>query len=250
VVEGVPTAPPVAAQRSRRRWVVALLAVVALLTLVTAVSRTSLFTVDRVSVRGTSHLSAARVIRESGVEGRNAIWLDAGAVARTLERDPWIARAAVSRSLPSSVAIVIVERVAVAAIREPTGYRVVAADATVLGTQHTAAGLPVIRPGTIPGQAQGTYAGPARVLGALSPIVRERVASCSQDAAGDVAMRLRSGVLVRFGPATDVQAKADALSAVLAYTDAEKAPVTSIDVRFPAAPSARLGDGSSITPSA
>jgi cell division protein FtsQ len=255
MVDDVRAAPVTAAEpkadrpRHRRRRPVVAVAVVAALAAGGLVSKSSMFAVGRVTVRGASNLAASTIIRESGVKGRNALWLDTGAVERVLERDPWISRAVVSRSLPSSVSITIDERVPVAAIVGPAGYTVVAADGTVLGTQRTAARLPVISPGTIASRVQGTYGGPTRVLAALSSIVRGQVASVSQDANGDVAMRLRSGTEVRFGPATDVQAKADALSAVLAYAAAQKARVASIDVRFPAAPSARLDDGTSITPS-
>jgi cell division protein FtsQ len=234
--------------RHRRTRPVVAIAVAVTIAVGGLVSRSSVFAVGRVTVLGASHLSASKVIKESGVKGRNVLWLDTGVVERELERDPWISRAVVSRSLPSSVAITIVERVPVAAIQGSDGYTVVAADATVLGIQRTAGRLPVIRPGAIPGQVRGTYGGPTRVLAALSSTVRGQVASVSQDARGDVAMQLRSGTEVRFGPATDVQAKADALSAVLAYAAAQKTRVASIDVRFPAAPSARLGDGTSIMP--
>jgi cell division protein FtsQ len=224
------------------------LAVVATLALGGLVSRSSLFAVGRVTVTGASHLPVARVIKESGVKGRNELWLDTGAIERVLERDPWISRAVVSRSLPSSVAITIVERVPVAVIPAPAGYTVVSGDATVLGTRRTAGRLPVIRSVTISSESQGSYTDPTRVLAALSTTVRDQVAAVSLDAQGDVAMQLRSGTLVRFGPATDVQAKADALSAVLAYAAGQKTRVVSIDVRFPAAPSGRLGNGTSITP--
>jgi cell division protein FtsQ len=240
---------PEATPPRRRRGTVVVLAVVAILALGVLVSRSSVFAVRRVTVTGASHLSAAKVIRESDATSRNVLWLDTGAVERALERDPWILNAVLSRSLPTSLTIRIVERVPVAVIQGPTGFTVIAGDATVLGTRRTSGRLPVILPGAIRGGPRGTNYGPTTVLAALSTSVRDRVASVSQEAGGDLAMRLRSGTLVRFGPATDVRAKADALSAVLAYAAGQTTRVASIDVRFPAAPSARLGDGTSITPS-
>jgi cell division protein FtsQ len=243
------TEPAPEGRGGRRTTTVAAIAVPAMVVLAVFVSRSSIFAVGRVTVTGESHLSAAKVIKESGVRGRNVLWLDEGAVERALERDPWISRAVVSRSLPPSVTIAIVERVPVAVIQGSADFTVIASDATVLGTRRIAGRLPVILPGTIPAGARETYDGPTRALAALSATVRGQVASVSQDARGDLAMRLRSGTLVRFGPATDVQAKADALSAVLAYAAGRRTRVASIDVRFPAAPSAQLGDGTSITPS-
>jgi cell division protein FtsQ len=237
-------------RRRASRAVLVVAAAAAILTVAVVFARSSFFSVRHVSVQGAEHLSAAKVIRESGVQGRNAIWLDAAAVERSLERDPWIATASVTRSLPSSVSIRIVERVPVAVLQSPgVGYSLVAADGTVLGSPSKPGRLPVIQAGAIPNQAQGTFSGSTSVLAALSGDVRDRVAVISQDASGDVAIRMRSGTTVRFGPSTQIQAKADALSAVLAYADEHKVRVASIDVRFPAAPSARLGDGSSITPS-
>jgi cell division protein FtsQ len=232
----------------RRRGVRTALVVGATLALAVLIARSSLFSVDRVTVTGASHLSTRRVIEESGVRGRDALWLDTAAIEGALEEDPWIAHATVARRLPSSVEIAVVERVPVAAVEAPGGFTMVAADATVLGTRPSAGRLPLIQPGPTEGQAD-PYDAPARMLGALSSTVRAQVASVSPEAGGDLVMRLRSGTLVRFGPATNLRAKADAFAAVLAYVAAQHSRVASIDVRFPAAPSARLEDGTSILPS-
>jgi cell division protein FtsQ len=213
-----------------------------------ALSRTPLFDEHRVVVRGTRHLSVSRVVRESGVTGRNVLWLDAGAAERALERDPWIAHAEVSRVLPRGIAISIVEREPVAVVRRSDGYALLAGDGTVLATPPSSKGWPQIRPGTIPSAAQAAVLGSARSLAALPSTVRDEVRFASQDDAGEVSMRLRGGTVVRFGPPSDLPAKADALAAVLSYADGHGVRLASIDVRFPAAPSARVVGGGSIAP--
>jgi cell division septal protein FtsQ len=67
--------------------------------------------IDEIVVRGNTRLPAARV-REllSGMVGQNIIWADLPGWQRELERSPWIRAAALRRSLPSTVEVVIVER--------------------------------------------------------------------------------------------------------------------------------------------
>jgi len=211
-------------------------------------SRTPLFDEHGVVVRGARHLSIARVVRESGVGGRNVLWLDTGAAERALERDPWIARAEVSRDLPRAISISIVEREPVGVVRRSDGFALLAGDGTILGTRSSPAGWPLIRPGTIPTAAQAAVLGSARALAALSPTLRGEIRFASQDDAGEVSMRLRDGTGVRLGPPSDLRAKADALAAVLSYAQEHGVRLSSIDVRFPAAPSARVVGGGSIAP--
>jgi len=244
--EAVPAAGDRGSRRGRRWLAVALLPALALAAL--ALSRSPLFDAGHVAVVGAHRLSAQRVIRESGVAGRNVVWLDTGAAERALEGDPWIAHAEVSRDLPRSVTISIEEREPVAVLRRSNGYALLAGDGTVLGSPSSPKGWPVIRPGTIPSAAQAAEIGSTRALAALSPEVRAEVRFVSQDDSGEVSMHLRDGTLVRVGPASDLRAKADALAAVLSYARGQGVRLASIDVRFPAAPSARIVGGGSIAP--
>jgi len=204
------------------------------------------FRLRSVSVIGRHRLSAAQVEQLAGLSGdTNVFWANAGALALRLERNPWIASAQISRSLPSSLRITIRERTPVAVVpgRPP---QVVAADGVVLepATAKAAASLPLIVQG---GRAVGPQSGGATsrtklALGAvavLSPGVRAQVESVSvaRDASAGVVLKLRDGTLVRFGDDTKAGEKARVLRAMLAWAKHHGVQAAVIDVESPTSPS-------------
>jgi len=75
-----------------------------------------LLDVDRVQVVGARHLRVADVRAATRVHHRDAVlFVDTGAVARRLERLPWVKSAEVHREFPGTVRVVVTEY-------EPTAY--------------------------------------------------------------------------------------------------------------------------------
>jgi cell division protein FtsQ len=67
--------------------------------------------VDRILVRGNERLSKGEVLAVlSGLRGQNLIWTDLDVWRRRLLASPWVRDAALRRSLPSTVDVVISER--------------------------------------------------------------------------------------------------------------------------------------------
>jgi len=67
--------------------------------------------IDRVVVRGNSRLSTGEVLALlNGLRGENLVWSDLGAWRRRLLASPWVRDAALRRSLPSTVEVVVSER--------------------------------------------------------------------------------------------------------------------------------------------
>jgi cell division protein FtsQ len=67
--------------------------------------------VDRIDVVGNERLSKGEVIAVlSGLRGQNIVWTDLDAWRRRLLASPWVRDAALRRSLPSTVQVVIFER--------------------------------------------------------------------------------------------------------------------------------------------
>src|SRR5438093_1020200 len=125
------------------RWIVVAVVATALLAGAWWITRSPVFAARRVDVTGTSHLTRGAVIRLADVHhGTNVFWLNTGAVRRRLERDPWIASAQVSRSLPSTITIRIDERRLAAVMADGSGYRIVASDGTILGRAATPGSYP------------------------------------------------------------------------------------------------------------
>lgn len=237
---------------ARFKWIAATLLV---LTLLGAggwfVIHTPLFHVRTITVIGNRHLSDAEVTRLAGLSGTtNVLWLRTGAVARRLERDPWIRRARVSRSLPGTVAVTIEERHPVAVVETGRMLLLVSGDGRVLGRARPMARLPRITllgvpvsPGSrIPGSP-----GELVVARSLPPGVRGEVARITQPARGPLTVILRDGIQVLFGDASEADAKGRALFGVLSWARNQGIRVGSIDVRAPAAP-ALLPVGSGPSP--
>jgi cell division protein FtsQ len=208
-----------------------------------ATSRSALFALRRVEVRGFAHRSAAEVVTRADVPtGTNIIWLDTAAVERRLESDPWIARATVTRALPSTLEISVAERRPIAILRDGPAATLVAADGTRLGAAPTRARLPAIRlppaaPATIgiPGEA-----GAVRAMAALTPSVRHRIREIDVAVGGTLTALVRGGPVVELGPAVDLDAKARVLRRVLSWERTTGSALAAVSLVAPAAPAARL----------
>ena len=96
------------ARRRRARSIAISIAGVLLVALAAlAVSRSAIFSMQRLSVTGGRLFSDQRIERLAGLSERtNVVWLSTSAIERRLLGSPWIASATVSRSLPSTVTIV------------------------------------------------------------------------------------------------------------------------------------------------
>lgn len=80
-------------------------------------------------ISGAHHHTADEIAELAGVSlGRNVVDLDLEAAREKLEADPWIERATITRRLPASVSIDVVERDAAAIVALPAGTYLSTAD--------------------------------------------------------------------------------------------------------------------------
>lgn len=234
--------------RRRRRWVLIPLVAVVVSAGAIGFTRSSYFAAHDVRVSGLARLSRDRVLRESGVtSATNVFALDTSAVESTLERDPWIAHATVTKDLPGTVSIDVVERVAVGVVQRGGVVFLVSDGGTSLGVTNHTPRLPLLVQAT-PGPSSPSMAGPASAVAAMSQALRAKVATVSFDEDGGLALTLRSGVQVRYGPPTDLEAKAAALDIMLAWGDQHHRRFVLIDVTSPATPAAVFPGGATVTP--
>jgi cell division protein FtsQ len=229
------------------RWALAAGIAAAIVASAYLFSRSAFFAIDHIRVSGASHLTANRVIKETGIErGANVLDVDLEAVESRLERDPWIASASVERSLPDTITVELRERVAVVAVAREDGFDLVAADGTLLATATRALRLPVVEMSTT--QPDVPIGGAAAVAAALDPETWMVVATVRVDTLGAITLELRGGTVVRLGTAANLRTKAEALAAMMSYATEHHSHFASIDLRFPDAPSAVLRDGSRFAP--
>jgi cell division protein FtsQ len=198
------------------------------------------FATRRIEVEGNRHLSTAEVVEAAGVRHeQNLIRLSTENVAERVRSLPWVREAVVSRNLPSTLVLGVVERTATAWFQDPAGVAVVARDGTVLDR-------PVQPPRAFPrvddlasaqpvGESVGSPPPALRVVASMGPELLGRISAAASQG-GQVVLELRGGGTIRYGPTTQLALKNRALSRMLGWARREGLPVASIDLRVPDAP--------------
>jgi cell division protein FtsQ len=219
-------------------------------------SRSSFVHARGIEVNGTDHLSRSQVVGLAAVsKATNVVWLDEGDIERSLETHPWVADAEVDVALPATIRIQIVERIPVAVVTDGLARTLVAADGTRLGAASRVRDLPTIYLPMVAGVdgrawpdgataiaygARPTPRGAAAALGAMSSELRADVVSVRVLVDGTMALRLASGVHVRYGEPSAPAAKAQALERILAWGRATGQAVANVNVTSPRTPAVRL----------
>jgi cell division protein FtsQ len=202
-------------------------------------TRSSLLDARSVVVTGAAHLTRAEVLATAGL-GRhtNVLWLDDATVEAVLERDPWVASADVSRSLPWTIDVRIVERTPVAMTVDGGVRSLIANDGTVLGPATSVRGLPRIElpPAAAAEGARPAAAGAATALGAMSDDLRADVSRVIVASDATLDIRLDDGTLVRYGAPLDEARKAAVLERALAWAEVQPERVGRISVVAPGSP--------------
>jgi cell division protein FtsQ len=219
-------------------------------------SRSSFAHARGIEVNGTDHLSRSQVVGLAAVsKATNVVWLDEGGIERSLETHPWVADAEVDVALPATIRIQIVERTPVAVVNDGLARTLVAADGTRLGAASGVRDLPTIHLPMVTGVdgrawpdgaraivygARPTPRGAAAALGAMSSELRADVTSVRVLVDGTMALRLASGIHVRYGAPAAPAAKAQVLQRILAWSLQTGETVANVNVASPRTPAVRL----------
>ena len=207
------------------------------------VSRSSLLRLRHLEVVGTSSLTRAQVVRLAALSSStNVLWFDAGAVERRLESDPWVATATVSRRVPGTIRISVVERAPVAMIRTEVAFTLLAADGVALGTVAADPMLPeiVVMTGSSLPEGNAPAQAAARAIAGLDGGRRPAVVRAVVDA-GALSVELEGGTRVEFGDTTGIEAKTAAARQILRWATTQGASVASVNVTAPDSPAVTLG---------
>jgi cell division protein FtsQ len=238
--------------RRRRVLALVLLVPIAVATAVWAITYTPLFDAKHIRVEGASSLRPDDVRALAGIDpSTNVFHLQPDSATARLLADPWIASATVDKDLPDTVVLTVVERRPVGVIDALRERAVLASDGTMLpaatAPAATVEGLPSVDAALgSPDDAQRAAA--AALLGALDPIVAQKVTDLTVGQDLSETLTLRNGITVDAGVPGEEAAKAMALRAVLRWSIAGRHPLATVDVSAPDAPSTTLADGSTFTP--
>jgi cell division protein FtsQ len=202
-----------------------------------AVTHSALLDVEHVRVTGTQQATAAQVRLAAGVKPGDAVlFIDTGAIARNVERVPWVDKAHVERSLGGDVDIHVTERRPAAWVRRAPD-RVALVDGRGRVLADAAQPPPNLAEITglraVPEAGHDVAPAAAEVLAQVPPALGLRTTRVTVGN-DEVTLGLRDGPEVRLGAPRRVAEKARAALAVLTSTAAT--PPRYIDVRVPDAP--------------
>jgi cell division protein FtsQ len=212
-----------------------------------ALTYSPIFRARSILVVGAGSIGERRILRLAGVGmGDNVFHLDAGEVQRRLEGDARIEHATVSRRLPSTIEITVVERVPVAVVADPLGGTLlVAGDGATLGPAMAAHQLPLLAHVDGTSDDPGSLGPSAAASAAMPASLRAQVQTIQTLPDGSLRLAMRSGVFVSYGPPDDLAAKARSAQALLRWAADQRKTLASIDVSVPGAPTATLAAGAS-----
>ena len=241
-----------AQKRRRARWLRPLFAYVFVLAVLAlgcyrvsiAAAQAHVLQVERIVVRGNERLSKGEVMAVlSGLRGESLVWTDLDAWRRRLLASPWVGDAALRRSLPSTVEVVISERLPVGIGRINSDMYLVDDRGVIIdqyGPQYVDLDLPIVdglgpqsgSGGLLIDEARAELA--ARVIAALktNPAIARRLSQV------DVSDRRNAAVILTGDPAVIQLGEEQFLQRLQAYLDLAPAlherveEIDRVDLRF------------------
>ncbi len=235
-------------EQGRRRLIIAgvVLGVAALLVGGWFLLHTSLFAARSVTVTGNAHETATEVVVQAGLAGHPPLLdVNAGAAAARLEELPWVRTATVQVSWPDGVHIAVTEETPRLTVSTPAGqWATLSNDGRVLEETATRPpGLLLLNVPAAPGQPGSPLpakdATGLRVASTLPASFAAQVTSVTVEPAGWVQLALTTPILVNIGTATQLTAKYEDVSSILAGATLHNGDV--IDVSVPSAPTVTPG---------
>jgi cell division protein FtsQ len=227
-------------RRAIRNAVLSIVGVLIVAAAAIAISRSAIFSLQHLEVSGNRHLSEAEIARLAGLSGStNVLWFSTGTARDRLLRDPWIASASLSRSLPSSVVVRLSERRPVAVGGTTAGPVLLAGDGVALGPAPPGTRLPAIAlPANLTlklGSRVSSSLPTLRAAAGFPPSVAARTASVSMGRDG-IEVHTRDGIRVIYGDPSSADLKGTAIEAVLVWLQQHRIEPVYIDVSAPTAP--------------
>jgi len=230
-------------ERGRRRLRILLGTILAagLIAGTLAVLHTSLFGARSVLITGAAHTPRGEIIHVTGLYREPPlIDLNTTAMARRLDRLPWVASASVKLDWPSTVAISLTERTPVAASVLPSGrYAVLDASGRVLADERSRpAALALVEPSRTPGDPGSSLGASARSLlaaaAALPVSLLPQVDQIAVSRSDGVVVRLAGGREAVVGDDEALAQKFVSLATVLRRVNLTG--ISGIDLRVPTSP--------------
>ncbi len=202
--------------------------------------RSPLLDLDHVRVTGAQRESASDVQAAARLHlGDPLLFVDTGAIARRVERLPWVERAVVHRDFPGTLTITVTDYVPTAYVRRPDGRVVlIASNGRAVALAQTTPAVAVEIRGERVAPTVGSLLSPPEAADVMRHLPgRLRALVSAIDVGDSFGLDLRSGGQVRLGTLDHLGAKGLAALGVLDHLAGQ--PFTYIDVSAPQAPVSR-----------
>ncbi len=235
-------------EQGRRRLIIGgvALGLVALLVGGWFVVHTSIFSARSVTVTGNVHETPAQVVDQAGLATHPPLLdVDTGAAAARLEKLPWVRTASVHVSWPDGVHIAVTEETPTFTVNTGPGtWESLSNDGRVLEESATRPpGLLLLTVPQTPGAPGTVLAGKdspgLQVASTLPASFVAQVTGVTVEPAGWVQLVLTTPIVVDIGTATELTAKYEDVSSILAGASLHNGDV--IDVSVPDAPTVTSG---------
>ena len=204
------------------------------------------FSAKVVKVTGAVHETSAQVAAAGGLDHHPALLgLNSAAVARGIERLPWVRTATVSVSWPDTVRVLVTEQVPTAQIKTKSGaWALLAADGRELATSPTQILHVVVLNAPGPPSSAGTSIPRSDLTGlevaaTLPMSFKAQVASVNIEPAGWIQLTMTTPITVNVGTPSQLASKYEDITSILAGATLHSGDV--IDVSVPDAPTVSGG---------
>jgi cell division protein FtsQ len=195
-----------------------------------------------VVVKGNHRVPTGEILARAAIAPHLSIWVqNTGAIAKRIEAIPYIATARIHRIPPTSIRIVVAERVPFAVVRSGDNAAVVDRALRVLEPASSPSSIPVFVVGPAVDLVPGTYVQAARAVelrDAYEAVAAARIdaVELSLDRFGGLVVTTRDGLRLLLGSQDDLEQKLTLANAIRAQVIGRQRRVAAIDLRAPAAP--------------
>lgn len=197
--------------------------------------RSSFFRVQHVTLVGVHHESSLRVLQVSGLRSHpTMLSVSASSLKKRLAQFPWIDSVSVTKHWPHSIVVTVREASSVAvAFNAHHVLQYVDHSGRDLGVAPAAVNLPTLqylKPSNSTWPYERAGASAAYVASQLPPAFGVQVAVITEDASGQVTLKMTTPVSFILGPATQLHAKFVAIASVIAHTTLRPGDVVDVTV--------------------
>lgn len=223
-------------ERLRRvKWFKLAGVAVAVIVFVAGVLASPLFAIRRVTFEGVVYTSPKTVEKVTdAIKGASVFTVDTAKAREQMLDDPWVAEVRITTDFPGKALVEVAERKPVvwyagddekARVVDDRGHIVAVLDGWPTKYLRVIGTGPSLDAGAV---ADDVYRAAAQLVLALPDEIRTKVKALELSGGGELAMILKSGTLVRFGPPTDLQNKL--IAVVVLFRRQDPATLAVVDV--------------------